>query len=84
MTIKLTAFVRDSQNPDNVQATVDYDLDTVMYQFTSDYPMTAVENMTQAQIIVFIKNSVEQQRGDQLWNNVDSKLGAIKGQELEP
>lgn len=84
MTIKLTSFIRDPLNPSNVQATVDYDLDTVMHQFISDYPMTAVDNMTQAQIIAFIKNSVEQQRGDQLWSNVDNKLNAIKNQELEP
>ena len=84
MTIKLTSFIRDPLNPDNVQATIDYDLDTVMYQFVDDYAMITVEGMTQAQIIAFIKNKVATQRGDQLWNNVDNKLNAIKGQELEP
>jgi hypothetical protein len=82
--IKLTNFERDPQNPDNVIATIEYDINGVdQAPFNIDAPMATIEPLTIDQIKDFVKGQVATQRGDALWAAVQGKLNPIKNVDLE-
>ena len=78
--IKSYAF---SVNNTVLIATVEFDKDGEVYPFTPQVQVSQVLNMTQQQIIDWIKAQVTSRRGQMEQQAIDTLLNPIMNQDLE-
>lgn len=82
--IKVTAMVRDGTNPDNAIFTISYDVNGVIQpQVFMDYPMEEVVTDSLNEIKDKVLAFVAVERGDELWGQVQTKIGPFIGTDLE-
>ena len=78
--IKSYAF---SANNTILTATVEFDKDGEVYPFTPQVQVSQVLNMTQQQIIDWVKAQVTSRRGQMEQQAIDALLNPIMNQDLE-
>lgn len=84
MVIKLTGFIRDPQNGDNVVATIEYDIAGQMQSpIQRDAPMETINGMSLNQIKAYIISQAQIERGDQMWTSIQTKLNPMLNVDLE-
>lgn len=82
--IKIVSFERDLANLDNARVTVSYDINEVVQpDFTIDAPMTVIMAATLQEIKDYMLGKVAEQRGTQLWGEVQNRLNPYVGVDLE-